>query len=159
MLLKLLPSMVFLLFVFGTSTHSYSQTDNQVKPLQQIFFDANVASPLTQKELGFIREVYGDNSESDILNRPQRLKDVKNILRNRVEFMHAPNKDLSSFAKLSSVPLFDFYNKSLTRDVILDKTNFNPLKYQFAFDSRQKTKMYLFDNSSYLVVIKSQNPQ
>ena len=42
-------------------------------------------------------------------------KDIKNILRNRVEVLLLENKDLSSFKKLSNVPLFNAFNKKLAK--------------------------------------------
>ncbi|MEY8848249.1 hypothetical protein AB9K26_05510 [Psychroserpens sp. XS_ASV72] len=138
---------------------SFAQTNQNQKPLKHVVFNDNVKAPLSENELQFINEVYGSHAEEDILSKPQRLKDVKNILRNRVEIIHAPGKDLSSFSNLSSVPLFNVYNKSLTRDTFLNPSTFNPLKYQFNFHSRAGNKTYRFDNSPYLIVIKSQNPQ
>lgn len=138
---------------------SYSQTNTSNQKLNHVIYDDNVDAPLTAKELSHIQDVYGNHMQEDILSKPQRLKDVKHILRNRIEIMELPGKDLSSFRNLSTVPLFNPYNQGVTRDVIFDPSTFNPLKYQFNFYSREGSVTYRFDNSQYLIVIKSQNPQ
>ncbi|WP_323788161.1 hypothetical protein [Psychroserpens sp.] len=150
-----------LAFIFSmlTVNLSFSQNNQKQKPLQHVVFDDNVDAPLTANELKQINEVYGDHAEEDILSKPQRLKDVKNILRNRVVIIEHSSKDLSSFAKLSTVPLFNPYNKGLIHDAVYNASTFNPLKYQFNFHSREGSKTYRFDNSQYLITIKSQNPQ
>lgn len=135
-----------------------TQAQTEMKPLTRVVYNENVKEPLTNRELSQIKEVYGDYT-SKILEHPQRLKDIKNILRNRVVIMKVENKDLSSFENLSSVPLFNPYNLNVTRDVTYNPNTFNPLKYQFNFHSRQKDKFYRFDNTPYLIIIKSQYSQ
>ena len=155
---KLLLSLTFLFRLLMSST-SFSQAKHYPNALKHVVYDYNIDAPLTPNELKQIEEVYGDHTEEDVLSKPQRLKDIKHILRNRVEIIKAPGKDLSSFTNLSTIPLFNAYNKALSRDVILNPSTFNPLKYQFNFYSRDGQKTFRFDNSEYLIVIKSQNPQ
>jgi len=155
---KFLLPLAFIFSVLTVNT-SFSQTNQKQKPLKHVVYNDNVNAPLTANELEQINEVYGEHTEEDILSKPQRLKDVKNILRNRVEIIKVPNKDLSSFTNLSTVPLFNHYNKGLSLDASYNASTFNPLKYQFNFHSREGSKTYRFDNSPYLVIIKSQNPQ
>jgi hypothetical protein len=156
--IKFLLPLAFIFSVLTINT-CFSQNNQNQKPLKHAVFNDNVDAPLTVNELMKINEVYGVHAEEDILSKPQRLKDVKNILRNRVEIKKIENKDLSSFTNLSSVPLFNHYNIALSRDVSYNANTFNPLKYQFNFHSRGGSKTYRFDNSPYLVIIKSQNPQ
>ena len=155
---------IFLLplaFIFSmlTVNMSFSQTKQKQKPLKHVIYNDNVDAPLTATELQQINEVYGAHAEEDILSKDQRLRDVKHILRNRVEIIEHPGKDLSSFTNLSTVPLFNHYNAGLSRDASYNASTFNPLKYQFNFYSREGSKTYRFDNSQYLIIIKSQNPQ
>ncbi len=155
---KYLLPLAFIFSVLTINT-SFSQTNQKQKPLQHVVYNDNVDAPLTAKEMKQIVEVYGEHAEEDILSKPQRLKDVKHILRNRVEIIELPGKDLSSFTNLSTIPLFNHYNKGLSRDASYNANTFNPLKYQFNFYSREGSKTYRFDNSQFLIIIKSQNPQ
>lgn len=151
-----------LAFIFSmlTANTSFSQTKHKQKPLQHVVYNDNVNAPLSTHELSLIKEVYGDHTEEDILSKPQRLKDIKHILRNRVEIVEvSQGKDLSSITNLSTIPLFNPYNQGLTRDAFYNANTFNPLKYQFNFYSREGSKTYRFDNSQVLITIKSQNPQ
>jgi len=145
-------AIVFTFSVYNTSAQSQRQ-----QPLELVKYNDNVKAPLSVKELALIQEVYADKSDEYILSKPQRLKDVKNILRNRVSIKEYKNKDLSHFKSLSNVELFNNYNKNLKRDVFFNEDKFNPLKYRFDFYSRDKnTLTYRIDNTSYLVTIKSQ---
>ncbi len=156
---KLILPLAFILSVLAVNT-SFSQTQQKQKPLQHVVYNDNVNEPLTEHELNLIKEVYGDHAEEDILSKPQRLKDVKHILRNRVEIIEvSQGKDLSSITNLSTIPLFNPYNQGLSRDAFYNASTFNPLKYQFNFYSREGSKTYRFDNSQVLITIKSQNPQ
>lgn len=136
--------------------NTISQSKTQSEPLQSIIYNDNVKDPLSIKELDQIKEVYGENSESDILSKPQRIKDVKNILRNRIEIFDAGDKDLSSLPKLSTVELFDDYIPSISRDFNFHPKNFNPLKYKFNFYSRNSST-YHVDGTRYCIIIKSQH--
>jgi len=149
-----------LTFIFSVLTANASFSQTKQKPLQHVVYNDNVNAPLTAHELALITEVYGEHAEEDILSKPQRLKDIKHILRNRVEIIEiSEGKDLSSFTNLSTIPLFNPYNKGLSRDAFYNASTFNPLKYQFNFYSREGSQTYRFDNSQVLITIKSQNPQ
>jgi len=100
-----------------------------------------------------LQEEYGDMLYNNVLNNPQRLKDIKNLLRNRVSVVELPNFK-KEVTLLSQVPLFNNYNKKLRRKRF-KKDTFNPLKYNFDFYSKG-TKMYRVDRTNYYIVIKSQ---
>ncbi len=126
---------------------------------QKVTYNDNITLPLSAKENAQIKEVYGVYSENDVMNRPQRLKDIKNILRNRVEVIDAGMKDLSGLPKLSEVELFNDLVSTMTRDLVFSPNDFNPLKYKFNFYSRDTTKYYWVDNTSFLIKIKPQHQQ
>ena len=84
------------------------------------------------------------------------LQSIKNILRNRVRIYEEKIKDLSNLQKLSQVPLFKTFNDKLERDIVFNPNTFNPLKYDFNYNSRDKTKSYRVDNTNYIIVIYSQ---
>jgi hypothetical protein len=120
-------------------------------------YNDNVNAPLTNAELALINEVYGNTANDNILDKPQRLKDVKNILRNRIEIKNVPNpSDQKPCTLLSEVPLMDYYVTGLQRDTNFDPQDFNPLKYSFNYYS-YGTHMYRVDNTNYFIVIKSQH--
>lgn len=148
--------------VFGVSSISgaicQTSTTSEDTTLT-VHYDDNVKKSLSLKEEAQIREVYGSNAEDYVLNRPQQLKDIKNILRNRIEIVDAGMKDLSSITRLSEVELFNDLVPNLTRDSNFDPQSFNPLKYKFNFYSRDITKYYWVDNTSFLIIIKSQYQQ
>ena len=135
---------------------SFAQ-DRSTSSSKHIEYNNNVNQPLTSVELNMIREVYKDYSNSDVLSRPQRLRSVKNVLRNRIKIFKENSKDLSKLTKLSKVPLFSAYNNNLKRDIIFNPKTFNPLKYQFDFYSNQSTKHYRVDNTNYIITVFAQH--
>ena len=143
------------LVIFGIliSSTAFSQTKRESqKPLSVIVYNANVEASLTAEELRFITEVYGDKTQDDVLNQPHILKEIKNILRNRVEIMNAGDKNLDALQKLSSV---DLVNMESVPEFSFNPKTFNPLKYNFNFYSRNSS-YYHVDNTSFYIYIKSQ---
>ncbi|MCK8479942.1 hypothetical protein [Psychroserpens algicola] len=135
----------------------FSQSSNSSRKQQTVNYNNNVNKPLTSNELALINEVYGNKTTSNVLNKPQRLKDIKNILRNRIEIKNIPNQsDQKPCTLLSEVPLMDYYVDNLQRDTNFNPQNFNPLKYLFNFYS-YGSHMYRVDNTNYFIIIKSQH--
>ncbi|MEO6348485.1 MAG: hypothetical protein ABIO60_11320 [Aquaticitalea sp.] len=150
---------VFILVVlsFVGIQNVLSQSIKKQQPLPLVVFNENVNEPLSIGELEKIKEVYGDEAESLILNRPHRLQDIKNILRNRIVYRQTQDgKILKGCPLLSTVPLFDYYVPRVSRDAIFNRDTFNPLKYSFNFYSNSAF-MYKVDNSNYYILIKSQH--
>lgn len=137
------------------STMAYSQLKENQHALTVVNYNDNVNDPLTANELNQILEAYGENAMHGVLNNPQQVKDIKNILRNRVEIVDAGMKDLSPLKKLSSVGLFNESQQNRTQDFNFNPRTFNPLNYNFNFYSREGSIVHV-DNTSYYVVIKSQ---
>ena len=155
--MKIVLSNIVIVLIYLISFNVSAQYSKIRQPVKQVVYNDNVNKPLTVLELNQLKEVYGDDLDKDILNRPQRLKDIKNILRNRVEIVNIPNvKDQKPCKLLSEVPLFDAYVNSLKRDEFFNKNSFNPLKYVFAFYSRGAS-IYKVDNTNYFIIIKSQH--
>ena len=132
-----------------------SQSEEKQQSLTVVNFGNTINEPLSVKELAQIQEVYGDTTQENVLNHPQRIKDIKNILRNRVEIVDAGMKDLSGLPKLSQVELFNDFVPNLNSDFNFNPNTFNPLKYKFNFYSRNGY-IYHVDNTSYYIRIKSQ---
>lgn len=115
-------------------------------------YPSNVDLPFSKSELKKLEEAYGQNLNDQILDRPIRVKDIKDILRNRVNIYQENIKDLSTIPLLSNIPTFDIYNHKLNRPVF-NRNNFNPLLYNFNFFLKSK-QIYRVDNTNFLVVIK-----
>ncbi|WP_460218350.1 hypothetical protein [Psychroserpens sp. MEBiC05023] len=151
----LLPLMVFCTLLVTPSM--FSQSTNTSRKQTTVNYDNNVNNPLNTSELSLINEVYGNKATSNVLNIPQRLKDIKNILRNRVEVKLISNpRDQKECTLLSEVPLMDYYVDNLQRDTNFNPQNFNPLKYLFNYNS-YGSHMYRVDNTNYFIIIKSQH--
>lgn len=129
------------------------QSVSKISVSKTVVFKPNVSFPLNGTEKKMLTEVYGESLKENILDSPQRLKSIKNILRNRVEVLSISNYS-KDYKLLSQVPLFDKYNASLKRE-IFNSSKFNPLKYSFDFYTKQ-TQVFRVDNTDYYVVIKSQ---
>lgn len=136
-----------------------AQSNNQNQPLPIVQYKANVDAPLSSFERQQLEEVYGDKLNTYVLSHPQRLKAIKNILRNRVEILEFNRpQDQKECTLLSEVSLFNQYVPELKRDVVFNKNNFNPLKYNFSFYARGAS-MYKVDNTNYYILIKPQHQQ
>ena len=118
-----------------------------------VVFKPNVNFPLNGEEKRMLTEVYGETLQNNVLDNPQRLKSIKNILRNRVQILNIIDYP-KDYELLSQVPLFDKYNSSLKRETF-NKSEFNPLRYNFDFYAKQ-TQVFRVDNTDYYIVIKPQ---
>lgn len=115
-------------------------------------YPSNVDLPFSKSELKKLEEAYGQNLNDQILDRPIRIKDIKDILRNRVNIYQENIKDVSTIPLLSNISTFDIYNHNLSRP-IFNRNDFNPLLYNFNFFLKTK-QIYRVDNTNFLVVIK-----
>lgn len=108
-----------------------------------IYFPNNVDNPLTSLEKRKIREAYKNNT-SFIYSNPIMLKNIKDLMRNRVKvFYLTPRKASGSKAYknarlLSTVPLYDVYNKNVQYDITYNDRTFNILKYQLDFYPKKR---------------------
>lgn len=153
--LKLPIMLGFVLCLFVFSTNAQSKVSKQSLPL--VNYNTNVNSPLSSVERQQLEEVYGNKLQEYVLSKPERLKAIKNILRNRVSIVEIANpKNQKETKLLSEVSLFDYYVSNLKRDISFNKNTFNPLKYNFDF-YKKGASMYQVDNTNYFIVIKSQH--
>ena len=151
-----IPHLILILFVM-LSCQAIAQKNHKLRT-QPVQYQENVEAPLTVKELALLREVYQDKLEKYVLSNPQRIKDFKHLLRNRLIIKKMPqlNKESDKFTLLSSIPLFNNYNTNLVRDESFDINTFNPLKYNLEF-FRIGSIIYKIDNTDYFIVIETQN--
>ena len=151
-----LPIIVGLLLCFAVSNVNAQATISK-QPLPLANYSDNVNSPLTSIERQQLQEVYGDKLQTYVLSKPDRLKAIKNILRNRISIIQITNPRNQKETKLlSEVPLFDYYVSGLKRDNVFNKNTFNPLKYNFDFYKRGSA-IYKVDNTNYFIIIKAQH--
>jgi|TARA_B100000959_G_scaffold240858_1_gene262343 hypothetical protein len=142
----------FSIVIFSNIGVVIAQNDSNSQQNWITQYPSNVELPLSHDERIKLDNAYGSELKNQILDRPVRLKDIKDILRNRV-FIYKENiKNLSKTPLLSNVPVFDIYNHKLKRPVF-KRNDFNPLLYNFNFFSKTK-QIYRVDNTNYLIVIK-----
>jgi hypothetical protein len=142
---------------------SFSQTQQLNKLTQpennfreHIEFNANVASPLTNRELQLITEAFGSKTQSLVLDNAAYLQDLKNLLRNRIRIEKVSDASKQKKVRLlSEIPLNKTHNPAVTREQEFNINTFNPLKYQMDFFSNG-TYLYRVDDTDYFITITSQ---
>jgi len=102
-----------------------------------------------------IQEVYGSKLQELVINEPEHLSRLNDLLDNRIKIIESDVSPLEKYTKLSQVTLLNKYNPSLIRDAVFNPLVFNPLKYDFNFFPKS-TVVYRVDGTNYLIVI---NPQ
>lgn len=126
-------------------------------PLDVISYNTTVKAPLTTREMQQLVEVYGDDLNTEILSRPNRVLSMKNLLRNRIIIQkQSISQSKKKYTLVSEVPLFNAFVSTLERDLVFDPQNFNPLKYTFSFYGRG-SHTYQVDGTDYIIVVKSQH--
>lgn len=147
-------ALIFLLFFNGFQ--AYSQGDSSKNRNSKTVNYTNIEAPFSAKEMKWLKEVYAGNLNELVLNKPQRVKDIKHLLRNRIEIKKINNPfDVKESTLLSTVPLFLNYNNNLKKEQTFNTSTFNPLKYKFNFYSKGE-HFYQVDNTSYYIIIRSQ---
>ena len=149
---------LLVLFCVILSSVSYAQNPSyKNQGPQPISFKSNTKASLNNAELAKLKEVYGADLKSEILDRPARVLTIKEILRNRVIVREItdPNKQ-KPCPKLSEIPLFDAFVSTLKRDVVFNPKSFNPLKYDFKYH-KPGFQLIRVDNTNYFIIIKPQH--
>ena len=132
-----------LLVLFFSCSFAFSQSD-MINSLNTSS-EKNVDYPLTSQELSFIENAYDDETLKRINKIKPLEKYVKDILRNRVQILNKKYQTNESLPKLSSVSTITTIKKFNT-------DNFNPLLYNFDFDS-QKSQIYRVDGTDLVINI------
>ena len=150
---------VYLFVCFFALNVSFSDAQQKRKLTSKVVvYKDNVRAPLSAKEHYFIKEVYANKFDAYVLKRPQKLKDLKNLLRNRVEIKEMPTMVAytNKYKLLSEFGLFNYYNPELVFDKTYIKESFNVLKYNLEFFA-SGSMVYRIDNTNYFILIKSQH--
>ena len=132
-----------LLVIFFSCSFAFSQSD--MINLLNTNSEKNVDYPLTSQELSFIENAFDDETLKRINKIKPLEKYVKDILRNRVQILNKKYQTNENLPKLSSVSTFTIIKKFNTN-------NFNPLLYNFDFDS-QKSQIYRVDGTDHIINI------
>ncbi|WP_299254261.1 hypothetical protein [uncultured Lacinutrix sp.] len=152
---KLLYSFALL---FAISIFSVTAQSSKMQPLKLVKYNDNVKAPLTSQELSFLKEVYADKLDAYVLDRPQKLKDLKNLLRNRIVIKEMPELvgNTEKYKTLTDAGLFNAYNSELVFDTSYNKNTFNILKYNLEIHGRG-SRIYRILNTDFFIVILSQH--
>ena len=132
-----------LLPVFFTFTFIFSQSDKHNPWIIEL--GEGIIDPLTNKEVKFIKSALGKEAYYRIINFKALEQNIKDILRNRVQILTKRYFPSEKFPKLSSIT-----NSNSSQ--IFNKYNFNPLFYDFDFDSFE-SQIYRVDGTDYIINI------
>ena len=138
------PNFFILIFVFSFYLTAFSQEKKTNSWITE--YPNNIALPLTNLEIKKIEAAFQDKLYlKRIYSSKSLITDIKDILRNRVSIELENIKDISHLPLLSSLN-FKFKTK-------FDLRNFNPLLYDFDFQSKTQ-KMFRVDDTNYIIIIK-----
>tara|TARA_B100001063_G_C16727404_1_gene537252 strand:- start:334 stop:771 length:438 start_codon:yes stop_codon:yes gene_type:complete len=133
-----------LIFVFSFYLAGFSQEKKTNSWITK--YTKNVESPLTNVEIQKIEAAFEDKLYLNrIYSSKSLITDIKDILRNRVIIELENIKDISHLPLLSSLNF-----KVKTK---FDLKNFNPLLYDFDFQSKTQ-KIFRVDDTNYIIIIK-----
>lgn len=110
-------------------------------------YPSNIDLPLTDKEKNMINSIYDKQNIERLYSSKPLLREIKDILRNRVKIVLEINKNISKYPLLSQ--------KTINPGGTLKKfneENFNPLAYDFEFNS-SINQIYRVDNTNYLIIV------
>jgi len=133
---------VLLVLIFSCSL-IFSQSNKHNSWVIEL--DENVDYPLTEQELLFIKTAYNEEAFNRIITIKALKQNIKDILRNRVQILTKSYYLTESLPKLSSIS-----NSNTPK--IFNKNNFNPLLYDFDFES-PKSQIYRVDGTGFIINI------
>ena len=138
------PNFFILIFVFSFYLTAFSQEKKTNSWITE--YPKNIALPLTNLEIKKINAAFEDELYLNrIYSSKSLITDIKDILRNRVSIELENIKDISHLPLLSSLNF-----KVKTK---FDLRNFNPLLYDFDFQSKTQ-KMFRVDDTNYIIIVK-----
>ena len=132
-----------LLPLFFTFSFIFSQSDKHNPWIIEL--GESVTNPLTNQEIRFIKSALGEKAYYRIINIKALKQNIKDILRNRVQILTKRYFPSEKFPKLSSI-------SNSNSSQIFNKYNFNPLFYDFDFESLE-SQVYRVDGTDYIINI------
>ena len=100
---------------------------------------------MTNQEINFIKSALGEDAYYRIISIKALEQNIKDILRNRVQILTKIYFPSEKFPKLSSITNSNSSQK-------FSKYNFNPLLYDFDFESFE-SQIYRVDGTDYIINI------
>ena len=132
-----------LLPLFFTFSFIFSQSDKHNPWIIEL--DESVANPLTNQEIRFIKSALSEEAYYRIINVKALEQNIKDILRNRVQILTKKYFTSEKFPKLSTISNSNSSQK-------FNKHNFNPLLYDFDFESFE-SQIYRVNGTDYIINI------
>ena len=132
-----------LLPLFFSFSFIFSQSDKHNPWIIEL--GESVNNPLTNQEIRFIKSALGEKAYYRIINIKALEQNIKDILRNRVQILTKRYFPSEKFPKLSSI-------SNSNSSQIFNKYNFNPLFYDFDFESLE-SQVYRVDGTDYIINI------
>ena len=132
-----------LLPLFFSFSFIFSQSDKHNPWIIEL--GESVTNPLTNQEIRFIKSALGEETYYRIINIKALEQNIKDILRNRVQILTKRYFPFEKFPKLSSI-------SNSKSSQIFNKYNFNPLFYDFDFESLE-SQVYRVDGTDYIINI------
>ena len=132
-----------LLPLIFTFSFIFSQSDKHNPWIIEL--GESVTNPLTNQEIRFIKSALGEAAYNRIINIKALEQNIKDILRNRVQILTKRYFPSEKFPKLSSI-------SNSNSSQIFNKYNFNPLFYDFDFESLE-SQVYRVDGTDYIINI------
>ena len=132
-----------LLPLFFSFSFIFSQSDKHNPWIIEL--GESVTNSLTNQEIRFIKSALGEKAYYRIINIRALEQNIKDILRNRVQILTKRYFPSEKFPKLSSIT-----NSNSSQ--IFIKNNFNPLFYDFDFESFE-SQVYRVDGTDYIINI------
>ena len=138
------PNFFILIFVFSFYLTAFSQEKKTNSWITE--YPKNIGLPLTNLEIKKIEAAFQDELYLNrIYSSKSLITDIKDILRNRVSI------ELENIKNISHLPLLSSLNFKVKTKFNL--RNFNPLLYDFDFQSKTQ-KMFRVDDTNYVIIVK-----
>jgi len=132
-----------LLPLFFSFSFIFSQSDKHNPWIIEL--GEGVNDSFTNQEITFIKSALGEDAYYRIINIRALEQNIKDILRNRVQILTKRYIPSEKIPKLSSIT-----NSNSSQ--IFSKYNFNPLLYDFDFESFE-SQIYRVDGTDYIINI------
>ena len=137
------PKHLLLSLVFFSCSFIFSQSEKHNSWIIDI--NENVNTPLTLQEQLYIKAAYGNSVYERIVSIKPLEQNIKDILRNRVKILIKKYSPDESIIGLSSV-------NSSSQSIKFNPKDFNPLIYEFNFDS-ENGQIFRVEGTDYIINI------